>query len=33
MNDKEQTVEVTAKYKALIDAFGGTDLNIKKTKK
>jgi hypothetical protein len=29
LNDKEQTAEVTAKYKALIDALGGADLNLK----
>ena len=37
LNDKEQTAEVTAKYKvqidALGDALGGADLNIKNTKK
>ena len=33
LNDKEQTVEITAKYKALIDALGGADLNIKNTNK
>ena len=29
LNDKEQTAEITAKYKALIDALEGADLNIK----
>ena len=29
LNDKEQTAEKMAKYKALIDALGGADLNIK----
>jgi K(+)-stimulated pyrophosphate-energized sodium pump len=29
LNDKEQPAEVTAKYKAFIDALGGIDLNIK----
>ena len=33
LNDKEQTAEITAKYKALIDALGGVDLNIKNTNK
>jgi K(+)-stimulated pyrophosphate-energized sodium pump len=33
LNDKEQTAEVTAKYQSLIDALGGTNLNIKNTKK
>ncbi|HEX2683980.1 MAG TPA: sodium/proton-translocating pyrophosphatase, partial [Ferruginibacter sp.] len=31
INDKEQTEEVNAKYKSLIDALGGVDLNIKNT--
>ncbi len=33
LNDKEQSAEITDKYKALIDALGNTDLNIKNTKK
>ena len=33
LNDKEQSAEVTAKYKTLIDALGGADLNIKNAKK
>ena len=33
LNDKEQTAEVTAKYKSLIAALDGADLNIKHTKK
>ena len=33
LNDKEQSEEVNAKYKALIDALGGADLNIKNIKK
>jgi K(+)-stimulated pyrophosphate-energized sodium pump len=33
LNDKEQTAEVTAKYKSLIDALGSADLNIKNTRK
>ncbi len=33
LNDKELTADVTAKYKALIDALGGADLNIKNSKK
>jgi K(+)-stimulated pyrophosphate-energized sodium pump len=33
LNDKEQPAEVTAKYKALIDALGGVDLNLKNTQK
>ena len=29
LNDKEQPAETTAKYKTLIDALDGADLNIK----
>ncbi|MFZ1786601.1 MAG: sodium-translocating pyrophosphatase [Ferruginibacter sp.] len=33
LNDKEQTGEVSAKYKVLIDALGGADLKIENKKK
>jgi len=33
LNDKEQSEEVNAKYKALIDALGSADLNIKNINK
>ncbi len=33
LNDKEQTAEVTAKYKVLIDALNGVDLKIENIKK
>ncbi len=33
LNDQEQTAEVTSKYKTLIAALDGADLNIKNTKK
>ena len=32
LNEKEQPAEVTARYKSLIDALGGVDLNLKNTK-
>ncbi|HNG63942.1 MAG TPA: sodium/proton-translocating pyrophosphatase, partial [Ferruginibacter sp.] len=33
LDEKEQTADVVAKYKSLIDALGNADLNIKNTKK
>jgi hypothetical protein len=33
LDDKEQSAETTAKYKTLIDALGGADLNLKNTNK
>ena len=33
LNDKEQTAEVTARYKVSIGALSGADLNIRNTKK
>ena len=33
LNNQEKTEEITAKYKVLIDAIGGVDLNIKNIKK
>lgn len=33
LNDKEQTAEVTSRYKELINALDGADLNISNTNK